>query len=293
MSLVVEEAGARISAVLVNTAAGLRQISVDDNAGEIGYHGVSIGRWANRIANAQFELDDVVYDLVANEGRHQLHGGPAGFHRRHWQGKADLDNGAGVVSLSMTSPDGDQGFPGLIKAIATMTLIGTRLSITYHATTSAPTPVNLTNHLYWNLGGGSLGGHRLMIAADRFIEVDDDKIPIDGPPHSVAGTRFDCRSGREVDAVVAAGGYDHCFVLADDADGPAVSLSHRDGVSLAVSTNQMGAQVYTGQHLDRQRQAIAIEPQRAPDMVNRPDFGDPILRPGDEYRSSIVIDVSL
>lgn len=291
LSLVVDELGASISRVVVRQGSDRRLISVDRDSQAPSYHGASVGRWANRIANAHFSLDGVGYELASNEGPNQLHGGPDGFHARRWRGAADVDGGRGIVELELTSPGGDQGFPGSLAVTATIALAGSRLTIDYRATTDAPTPVNITSHLYWNLGGpGPLDGHLLTVGASRYVAVDDAKIPLPGPPATVDGTRFDCRAECDVAAIVAGGGYDHCFLL--HSPPRQIVLAHRNGLRLDVSTNQMGAQIYTGQHLDPRQRAIAIEPQRVPDMVNRPEFGDPILRPGDEYRSSTTIDVS-
>lgn len=298
MSLIVDEYGARLHAVTVRHDGGNQQISVDDHAGAVAYHGASIGRWANRIADSRFELDGTIHELAPNEGEHQLHGGPGGFHSRRWQGQADVDGDRCVVELTLTSPAGDQGFPGEVTATATIGLQGSRLSIDYHATATAVTPINLTNHLYWNLAGtGSLSAHELMVAADRYVEVNDELIPVAGPARLVDGTRFDCRTRRDLGSIVDAGGFDHCFLLNDQgaaavtSGGPQVVLRHANGLGVAMHTDQMGVQVYTGQHLDPNRRAIALEAQRLPDMVNRPDFGDPFLRPGDDYRASTTFDV--
>ena len=255
-----------------------------------GYHGASVGRYANRIKGACFDLDGRSFALVPNEGEHQLHGGPDGFDKHVWVGGGgEVVGDKARVELHHQSPDGDQGFPGNVSATALFELEEDVLTIDYVAQSDAKTPINMTNHVYWNLGGpGSLDGHDLTVHADRYVTVDDAMIPLSGPPASVENTRFDCRSGLPLDQVVSAGGYDHCFVLDPVVDKTefAATLRHSSGRRLDVRTNQVGLQVYTGRHLRSDRRGIALETQCLPDTPNRPGFGDATLRPQETYRSS-------
>ena len=251
-----------------------------------GYHGASVGRYANRIAGAHFELDGQSYVVDANEGENQLHGGSDGFSAYAWSADAETVGDTGRVVLKHTSKDGDMGFPGKVQATAIFELTDNRLRVDYRGKVDAPTPLNMTNHVYWNLGGpGTLDGHELMMAAASYVEVDHANIPLSGPPSQVAGTRFDCTSPRRLAEIVAGGGYDHCFVL--DTDAPVqASLTHDSGRRIDLVTNQVGIQAYTGLRLDPARRGIALETQCLPDTPNRPDFGDCTVRPGDKYHAS-------
>lgn len=268
--------GAHVIDVRLRSGDVWRRVSVDYPEGPEpgGFHGGTIGRWANRIAGARYVHEDIAHELVPNEGPHQLHGGPDGFHCRDWK---LVDLGANRVVLEMTSPDGDQGFPGEVRATASFMLDGNELTVIHRASATVDTPLNLTSHLYWNLDApGTLAGHTLTIAADTYVRVDDANIPLPGPPHSVEGTQFDCRSGRDLGTVTAAGGYDHCFVLEAQPGLASVELAHASGRRLQISTDQPGLQVYTGIHLDAHAKGVALETQRIPDGPNRPDFGPAI-----------------
>ena len=290
MSITVADLGAHLTMVI------LRLADDDELRVDVGYppeategrgsHGASIGRYANRIAGSRFELDGVVHELEPNEGPNQLHGGPEGFSTYAWSADAETDGDVGRVVLRHKSKDGDMGFPGKVKATATFELAANVLSIHYTATVDQPTPINLTNHAYWNLGGlGSLDGHELTVSAPDYVAVDDANIPIPGPPQPVKGTRFNCNNQRSLNSIVDDGGYDHCFVL--DPGAPlAATLRHESGRRIDVTTNQVGLQVYTGQHLPLAARGVALETQCLPDTPNRPDFGDCTVRPGDEYLAS-------
>lgn len=289
VSITVADLGAHLAAVVLRVDDGELPITVGyppDATGATGCHGASVGRYANRIAGAGFELDGVKYELVANEGANQLHGGPDGFNSHAWSADAEASGDVGRVVLHHKSKDGDMGFPGRVEATANFELEGNRLTITYRAETNAPTPINLTNHAYWNLaGGGTLDDHELTVAARFYVPVDVEHIPVAEAPVPVSGTRFNCNDRRSLSDVVAAGGYDHCFVLDPDAEAQAV-LRHASGRRIELTTNQTGLQVYTGQHLTPERRGIALETQCLPDTPNRPDFGDCTLRPGERYEST-------
>ncbi len=178
--------------------------------------GASIGRYANRIAGASFPMGGRQVELVANNGRNQLHGGPVGFDRHVWElVEATSGSEGGEVHLRLVSADGDQGFPGTVTADASFAVSGDTLQITYRATTDASTVVNMTNHGYWNLDGSTtVRDHHIQLAADRVLPVDGDGIPT-GALHAVGDTPFDLRARTELGPAMdgAGGGFDHCFAV--------------------------------------------------------------------------------
>ncbi len=305
---------------VVTLGAALYRVLVPDHHGELGdvhlwapdleprlrpdgnpYLGVTVGRYANRIAGARFTLEGRPVLLVPNEGPNQLHGGPDGFHLRVW---TVLDHGevpdGGHVTLGLTSPDGDQGFPGTLRAEVTYRLTGPVLTIAHRATTDAPTVVDLCNHAYWNLdGSGSVADHRLAVAADRYLPVDSAGIPTGGLV-PVAGTPFDLRSSPLVgDVVAATGGLDHSYAVGGPPGGPVDGRAAVRPVAwlggpvsgrvLEVRTDRPALQVYAGAHLGppfAPFDGICLEAQGFPDTPNRPALGSAALRPGDVYRST-------
>lgn len=274
------------------------------------YLGALIGRFGNRIAGGRFTLDGRTHRLPLNDGPNHLHGGPGGFHRALWSAAPlDVPGGAGIV-LSHASPAGDQGYPGRLEARVTLALTpDDALVLMYHATADAATPVNLTQHSYWNLAGhgaGDILDHLLTLDADHFLPVDATMIPT-GEVRTVDGTPFDFRRPTPIGARIDAGdpqlepgrGYDHTWVLDAPPGEPARAARLVDpasGRSLDVLTTQPGIQVYTGNWLDGlegkggarygRRAGIALETQHFPDSPNRPAFPCTILRPGEEYRST-------
>ncbi|MFD4942807.1 aldose epimerase family protein [Streptomyces sp. NPDC058239] len=251
------------------------------------YFGALVGRYANRIGGACFELDGRTHRVTRNEGRNHVHGGARGFDKRVWQAREVADG----VRLSLVSEDGEEGFPGRLAVSATYTLDeGGALRIAYRATTDAPTVLNLTNHTYWNLAGGGSGsalGQVLRIAAGQITPADAESLPT-GEFLPVDGTRFDFREPKPVGA-----GYDHNFVLDGAVPGPAAELY--DAVSgrvLTVTTTEPGMQLYTADHFDGRPfgpcAGIALETQHFPDSPNRPEFPGTVLRPGEEYVSTTV-----
>ncbi len=176
------------------------------------------GRYANRIAKGQFQLDGVTYQLATNNGPNHLHGGKVGFHQRIWDHRPVQGDGWVGVELSRVSPDGEENYPGTLTVTVTYRVTSdNRLEMEYLATTDKPTVVNLTNHAYWNLAGAGVGtilDHILQINADHYLPVDSTLIPL-GPPAPVAGTPFDFRRPKPIGRDIAEtnGGYDHCFVL--------------------------------------------------------------------------------
>lgn len=261
------------------------------------YFGALVGRYANRIAGARFALDGVDHQLDINEPPHHLHGGTRGFDRFLWDATVEGD----TLLLERTSGAGEQGYPGTLVAQVRYRLDNDNsLSMVCRARSDAATPVNLTQHSYFNLaGGGDIGGHELRIAASAFTPIDAASIPL-GTLAPVAGTAFDFRAARPIgsridddDPQLRHGlGYDHNFVL--DTGEPAARL--RDpgsGRVLEVWTDQPGLQFYSGNFLDgslqgkgrrfHYRSGLCLEPQHFPNSPNMPHFPPVTLRPGQLY----------
>lgn len=303
--------GATLRAMEVTGGDGVRRdvlVGAADQAGlaaSTDYLGGTIGRHANRIAQGRLTIDGRDVRLDPNDRGNHLHGGSDGFDRRTW---SVLAHDATSLELELVSPDGDQGYPGEVRARARFSVEGDRVSLELTATTDAPTVVNLTTHAYLNLeGGGTVDEHELEVAAAHYLPVDDHGIPL-GPVAPVDDTPFDLRSPQRLGAaartdheqVRRVGGLDHNLCL--DGDGSlrrAARLSSpRTASSVEVWTDQPGLQVYTGNFLDgstrsrsgallRQGDGVALEPQRWPDGPNHADFPDAVLRPGETYRSTI------
>ena len=250
---------------------------------EGGSAGRVVGRYANRIAGGRFTLDGIVHRLATNEGRNTLHGGPDGFAKRDWAAAGQTRPGSAEFTLH--SPDGDQGFPGNLDCSVTYTFDdGGALRIGYAATSDAPTVVNLTNHVYFNLSarpGTSIAAQELTIAASAYTPVDGDMIPT-GAIVPVAGSPFDFRALRYIGDTA----YD-CNLVLDGWDGTLRKVAEaRDagsGRRLIVETTEPGLQLYTGKH-----DAFALETQHFPDAPNHPNFPSTVLRPGAVFRSTTV-----
>jgi aldose 1-epimerase len=277
------------------------------------YFGATVGRYANRIAGAGFMLDGKKVALDANDGANMLHGGLAGFDRKLWRIDDVTAQPEPSVTLSCVGADGEGGFPGRLDMRVIYRVSGpTELSITLEATTDRPTVVNLTNHSFFNLDGALSGsdilGHRLSIAADRYLAIDAASIPLQESPRSVEGTPFDFRKAEIIGARIRnddeqlrrGRGYDHNFCLAPDRGLRLAARveSPRSGRVLELSTDQPGLQFYSGNFLDgtaagkggrlyRQSDALCLEPQTWPDTPNRPDFPSARLDPGRRYRHEI------
>jgi aldose 1-epimerase len=277
------------------------------------YFGAVVGRYANRIARGRFTLDGRTYRLATNDGANHLHGGVKGYDKVVW-GAQSFQRGDTVgVRFELTSPDGDGGYPGTLRVTVTYTLSpGNELIVDYTAASDRPTPVNLSQHSYFNLAGegsGDILKHVLTINADRYTPVDTTLIPT-GELASVAGTPFDFRTPtaigariEEPDTQLRRGrGYDHNFVLSRSGGGleHAVRvLDPRTGRTLDISTTEPGLQFYSGNFLDGtitgkgghvygRRSALVLETQHFPDSPNQQDFPSTILRPDREYRSRTV-----
>lgn len=295
--------GATLADLVVATPDGPRSVilgfdALDGYLAHGGYFGAIAGRCANRIAGGRFSLDGQEYQLDLNEaGRTHLHGGSDGFFRRNW---TIVDNNESSVLLGLTSPDGDQGYPGKVIVTCRYSVDAGRLSIALGARTDAPTLVNLAAHAYFNLdGSGSILDHRLKIAAEAYTPVDAASIPT-GEVLAVDGSDFDFRDLRAIRN--GSDGdhrpYDHNFVLAMQAapepwhaarlEGP------RSGIRLDLWTTEPGLQFYDGAFLPvapplrggiapLRHGALCLEPQRFPDAIHHPHFPSAVLRPDEVY----------
>lgn len=284
--------------------------SLADYRRQTSYLGAAIGRYANRIGGARFPLDGRVLQVDANEGRNQLHGGPVGFDKRVWTPQS---HSATELTMTLVSADGDQGYPGEMQATLQYLLddeLGVQVRFT--ARVSAPCPVNLTHHAYFNLDGdapdGDIRAHRLRIAAGQFLPVDAESIPT-GERRDVAGTGFDFRTPRSIGERLMddeqqrlTRGYDHAYWLDTSAAGggaPAAEVVSGDGrVGLALHTALPSLQFYSGNYLSgtpsrvagapyAQHAGFAMEPQYAPDSPNHPEWPDCVLRPGQRFEQTL------
>lgn len=276
------------------------------------YFGALIGRYGNRIAGGRFELDGTVYELDQNDGENHLHGGIVGFDKKLWDAKFVSDERGLAVELFLLSEDGDQGYPGNLKVTTRYVLTDDNALLTdFHAETDKATPVNLTQHTYFNLSGkGSILDHVLQINAGRYTPVDSGLIPT-GELAPVDGTPMDFTEpkpiGEDINAdfeqlKLVGGGYDHNYVLnrADDEEGRIVAARAEDpdtGRVLEVLTEEPAIQFYSGNFLDGSlgdgertfnlHGGFCLEPQHYPDSPNQPEFPSTILEPGEVYETSM------
>jgi aldose 1-epimerase len=319
---------------VITYGAIIQSLKVADRAGTIGdivngfdtladylkdppYFGAVVGRYGNRIGGARFTLDGKTYRLAANDGANHLHGGRKGFDKLVWTGApVERADGAGV-ELKLTSPDGDEGYPGTLQLTVTYVLGNDdALAVDYAATTDKPTHVNVTQHSYFNLAGegsGTIDGHVMQIHADRYTPVVKGLIPT-GELAPVDGTPFDFRTPTPIGARIAdphpqmqlGGGYDHNWVInrpagaAADALAPVLTVTEpTTGRTMTVESTEPGLQFYTGNFLDGtlvgksgrpyvKRAAFCVETQHFPDSPNKPDFPSTVVRPGAEYRTRTV-----
>ena len=275
------------------------------------YFGATVGRYGNRIANAKFTLNGKTYKLAANNGKNSLHGGLKGFDKVVWDAAPLADN-TPSLTINYLSKDGEEGYPGNLKVSITFSLSDdNELKIDYNAETDKATPVNLTNHSYFNLTGdpGNLIlNHSVMIDADRYTPVDKTLIPT-GELKPVKGTPFDFTTahkvGERIDQVE--GGYDHNFVLNKKGSSSNKVVTVTDSLSgrrLEVYTDQPGIQFYTGNFLDGsfktddgkpipKNGALCLETQHFPDSPNKPAFPSTILKPGEKYHTTTTYKVLL
>lgn len=288
--------------------------SVEGYLADDSYFGAIIGRYANRIARGRFTIDGQSYALTPNDGPHLLHGGAQGFHRAMWSVAPFTSAGAVGAVLTYYSAAGEGGFPGAVTVSVTYTLTDTNeLQLDYRATCDAPTPVNLTQHSYFNLAGHAAGDildHELTLFASQYLPVDEQIIPT-GELRPVENTPFDFRVPRTIgsgirspDEFLPIDGYDHSFVLekATLPGGSRLVARLREPVSgrvLEVETTEPGLQLYSGDQLGNgpsgkdgspyvRHGAVALETQHFPNSPNEPSFPSTILRPGEEYVSRTV-----
>ena len=313
------------SVVLTNIGAGIVAINVPDKAGKLGdvvlgygkaesyfadgpCSGKVPGRFANRIAKGRFTLDGKEYKLPINNGPNHLHGGPEGFQNQVWESRKHK----GGVEFKYVSADGEMGYPGKLVVVARYEWSEeNELRLTFSAKTDAPTIVNLTNHVYFNLnGGGSVMRHFLRLNASEYLPTDDTLIPV-GDPEPVAGTPMDFLnpktigrdSKKDFPALNYGKGYDACWVIDGYRKGQlqeaAELWSNHSGRCVKVFTTQPGVQVYTGNWLEgcpvgkrgriwHDYSAVALECQHFPDSPNRPEFPTTVLRPGKTFHEAII-----
>ena len=280
-----------------------------------GYFGATTGRVANRIAGGKFKIDGKVYQLTTNNGPNTLHGGvKRSLDKVVWDGQPfEIAKGQGVV-FKYVSPDGEEGFPGALTTRVTYTLTDkNELKIDYEAVTDQATPINLTNHAYFNLSGAGAAtilDHELMLDADHYTPIDDTLIPT-GQIAPVAGTPFDFREFHKIGERVEqlddkpGKGYDHNFVLNNQDGDLALAAKVREpksGRVLSVFTTEPGVQFYGGNFLDgakgkdgksyAHRSGFCLETQHYPDSVNQPKFPNAVLRPGKTYKQTCVYQIT-
>jgi len=277
----------------------------DRYVGRHPYFGAVVGRYANRIASGRFVLDGKAFQLATNDGPNHLHGGVRGFDKAVWVGERFDRDGNAAVAFRHTSPDGDEGYPGTVAVrVSYVVTAVNELIVEYEAEADRPTPVNLTQHSYFNLSGSTVSDilqHRLTIDADRFTPIDGTKIPT-GELLAVADTPFDFREPTPIGARLRAhdpqllngGGYDHNWVLNRSGAGLRHAARVEDpasGRTMDVSTTEPGMQFYSGNRLDgtiagksgrvyHRHAALCLETQHFPDSPNHPSFPSTILRPG-------------
>jgi len=265
------------------------------------YFGALVGRFANRIANGTFTLARRKVRLACNErGVCHLHGGSEGFDRKLWDADPFMSSAEAGVKLFYRSPDGEEGYPGNLDTTVIYSLNeANELTLDYTATCDWPTPVNLTNHAYWNLAGAgseTVHDHELLLNCPSYLLVDQDLIPT-GQIGSVFNTALDFTTPKRIGQDIAAvGGFDHCFVIARPHAGLVQAARVWEPISgrgLEVWTTMPGVQLYTGNFLDnlrgaggaiyRQQSALCLETEHFPDAVNQKKFPSAILYPGKTY----------
>ena len=277
------------------------------NAPDI-YMGAVCGRYAGRISKGRFRINGDVYQLKSNNHVHTLHGGSKGFDKVIWEGEI-LKEGNGI-ELNYFSKDGEEGFPGNLKTKVVYKVENNSLLIEYYATTDKPTPVNLTNHSYFNLTGNraaTIFNHQLQLQAKSVLETKDDLIPTGGLV-AVENSWLDYSSMQSLLKGFENGGYDHCYVI-DKPDGSmiqaAVLKSSETGIVMNIHTTKPGVQLYTGNYLHDQLidtknnvpyskyAGLCLETQSFPDSPNHKEFPNTILKPGEEYHEHTIYEFTI
>jgi aldose 1-epimerase len=291
--------------------------NVDSYAKVTPYFGALIGRYGNRIGKGVFTLDGKTYKLAGNDHGNHLHGGTKGFDKVIWKAKPVESKHGAALELHYLAKDGEEGYPGNLDVVATYTLTNhNELRLDFKATTDKATPVNLTQHSYFNLSGeGTILDHLLTINADKTTPVDSGLIPT-GEIKSVEGTPFDFRKPTAIgariddpDTILQYGpGYDHNWVVNQKKAGElgfqARVESPKSGIVLEVLSTEPAVQFYAGNFLDgtihgkhgqvyQKRSAFCLEPQHYPDSPNHPNFPNTILRPGEKYTNTIIYKFSV
>ena len=279
------------------------------------YQGITVGRFANRIGGARFTLNGTEYRLDANDGVHSLHGGQRGFDKLLWESEAYEESDGVFVRFELESPDGDGGYPGNVSAVVSYGLTkSNEIIATYEAKAEKPTPLNLTNHAYFNLAGegkGSILAHEVCLYSSSYVEVDDQYIPT-GRLMPVQKTPFDFRKQKPIlqdireefggsGDIFAPDGYDHCFTIDGDHGKLrpcAEVLEPGSGRIMKVFTTQPGVQFYTGNQLNgipgktgslyTMHSGFCLETQHFPDSPNQPDFPSCIFGPDRHYNEKSV-----
>jgi aldose 1-epimerase len=296
---------------MADVALGFSKL--DGYLADASFQGALVGRYGNRIATGQFALDGKSYTLVRNNGENHLHGGTKGFNKKVWDASVVKGASGESLELTYTSADGEEGYPGTLKATVLYSLTAERgLEIRYSATTDKTTVVNLTNHTYFNLAGegsGDVLAQEIQMEADQFTPVDKTLIPT-GELRNVKGTPLDLTKpvaiGAHIDdadeQIGVGSGYDHNFVLRGRSEGPwlgARVVDPKSGRVLEVLTTEPGIQFYTGNFLDgsligkagkpyAKRNGFCLEAQHFPDSPNKPSFPSVVLKPGATYRQTTV-----
>ncbi|MCC5928071.1 MAG: galactose mutarotase [Cyclobacteriaceae bacterium] len=269
------------------------------------YLGATVGRYANRIANGKFSLDGTEYQLATNDGKHHLHGGLIGFHRKFWDHELITEGTSVKVKMSYVSPDGEEGYPGTLSTSLTFELTqDNTLLLDFEASTDKPTVLNLTHHGYFNLSAMNedIRGHEMQIFADKYTPADETLIPT-SELAPVDGTPFDFRQpfaiGDRIGDVT--GGYDHNYVIKEQHDDRLIKMAvvHHAGSGryMELYADSPGVQFYTGNFLDGRQttrgiqyskhMGLCLEPQVFPNSPNTPSFPSARLNPGENYRHRI------
>lgn len=284
--------------------------SIDDYEKQNAYLGAVIGRVANRINGGEFKLDGSIYYLAVNNSPNHLHGGLKGFDKQIWE---IADFAESYVKFSYTSKSGEEGYPGSLKTEIKYSLTqNNELTIEYKAIPSERTPINLTNHSYFNLNGkGSILEHRLKINSDSFLAINENSIPSD-IIEVEQDPAFDFRKdtliseniNKESEQIKAGNGFDHCYILNGDINTSSAELySEKSGIAMSCYTDMPGAQLYTANYLSRvkgkngnfysPREAVCLETQYYPDSVNREDFPSIIFDKNDVYNKKTIYSFSV